>query len=512
MNWGIKPKANLNTGNSNSVEDLDRYPKGDLTPALNSTIDLFRERLSKSSDLVIKETVIGLKDGGGVRMAIMYIDGLADKQLIHEFILQSIAERKLSEGTTAELEDVLTATNIRRERSLAKLFQSLLYSSTLVFLDGQVEALTVSSEGWEHRKVSEPLTEPIIRGPQDAFNEVLRSNTALVRRRIKDPCLAVEAIQVGVRSITDVAILYLTDVAHPSIVKEVKRRLQSIKVDSVLDGGELEEYLEDNPMSPFPQVMHTERVDKTVASIMEGKVAVIIDGTPYALSMPGTVTSFLFSPEDYYGKFMATTFVRWIRGIALIMALFLPSFYIALTTFHQEMLPTKLMLSVAANRSGVPFPAFVEALLMEISIELLREASLRLPGAMGQTIGIVGALVIGQSAVEAGIVGPVLTIIVAFTAIGSFVIPSYNTSIAIRLLRFPLMFLAATLGIFGIVFGVATLLIHLISLRPFGVGYMEPFRPSRWEHLDDSIYLKKPSYMLRFRQRFLHQKDLKRRE
>lgn len=498
--------------NPNSVKALDSYPEGDITANLDETLAFIRNTLALSSDLVVKETFIRVQDKSILRIGVIYIDGLADKQLVHQFIMQPISERELPEASMERLEQFLTATNIKRERSKAKLLESLLYSSTLVFVEGEAEGLTISTEGWEHRNVSEATTETIVRGPQDAFNEVLRVNTALIRRRLKDPNLAIEALQIGKRSLTDVAVLYLKDVAHPPLVKEVKRRLQSIEVDSVLDGGQIEENLEDNPLSPFPQISYSERVDKTVAAILEGKIIVVIDGSPFALAMPITFMTFLFSPEDYYGKFMAATFIRWIRGLALIMALFLPSLYVALITFHQEMLPTELMLSSAANRTGVPFPAFFEALLMEISIELLREASLRLPGSMGQTIGVVGALVIGQAAVEAGIVGPILTIIVSFTAIGSFVIPSYSTAIAIRMLRFPMMLLAATMGIFGIIFGGAAILIHLISLTSFGVGYMEPFRVSRWDHIDDSLFIRKPSYLLRYRQRYLQQKELRRRK
>lgn len=500
--------------NPNRMDNLESYPKGAITASLDETLAFFRESLALCSDLVVKETFVRNAAGIPLRTAVLYIDGLAEKQLVHEFISQPMAEYTLPEADSGigGLEKLIIATNIRRQTERAMLMHALLYSCTLIFLEGEAVGLSVSTEGWEHRNIREPVSESAIKGPHEAFNEVLRINTALVRRRIKDPRLAIEAMQIGTRSLTDTAMLYLRDVAHPRLVEEVRRRLQSIVVDGVQDSGQIEEYLEDNPLSPFPQTTNTERVDKTVAAILEGKVAVILDGSPYALSMPSTLESFLYASEDYYSKFMGATFIRWFRGLAFLMALFLPSLYIALITFHQEMLPTPLMLSSAANRTGVPFPAFFEALLMEASIEFLREASLRLPGSMGQTIGIVGALVIGQSAVQAGFVGPILTIIVAFTAIGSFVIPSYNTSISIRLLRFPMMFLAATMGIFGIIFGGAAILLHLISLTPFGVGYLEPFRPSRWEDLDDSIFIRKPTYLLRLRQRYLKPQQRRRRK
>lgn len=511
--WKKPDPKQAAASNPNRVEALPSYPDGNMTSSLDDSIAFIRKTLELSSDLVIKETVVRVSgDRGLLRAAVLYIDGLADKQMVHQFIMQPMAERELAEPDVERLRELLLATNIRQEKCWSRLLQALLYSSTLVLLEGQEAGLTVSTEGWEHRYVTETVTEPVIRGPQDAFNEVLRVNTALVRRRIKDPGLAVEAMQIGTRSLTDIAVIYLNDVAHPPMVEEVKRRLQAIEIDNVMDGGQIEEFLEDNPLSPFPQILFSERVDKTVAGVLEGKIAVLVDGTPYALTMPATFSSFLYSPDDYYGKFMAATFIRWFRFLALMMALFLPSVYIALITFHQEMLPTQLMISSAANRTGVPFPAFLEAVIMEISIELLREASLRLPGSFGQTIGIVGALVIGQAAVEAGLVGPILTVIVSFTAIGSFVIPSYSTSIAIRMLRFPMMLLAATMGIFGIIFGASTILVHMISLTPLGAGYLESFRPSRWEHLDDSLFLRKPSYLMKFRQRYLKQKNIRRQK
>lgn len=496
----------------NAMKDLRGYPDGELSVCLEDNLMLVRETLALASDLIIRE--LELTGSGGLtrRVVVLFIDGLADKELVQQFIIRPIHESNEERCDISVIERrVVSAGSVRTERSYAGLFYSLLYSSTIVLVDGESEALVVSTEGWEHRQVGAAILEPAIRGPLETFNEVLRVNTALIRRRIKDPQLALESIKIGKRSLTDVTILYLKDVANPKIVEEVKRRLQAIQTDAVMDTGEIEEYLEDNPYSPFPQIMFSERVDKTVAAILEGKVAVVLDGSPFALSMPATFVSFLYSPEDYYSKFLAATFIRWIRCIALIIALFMPSVYIALTTYHQEMLPTALMLSIAANRSGVPFPAFVEALIMEISIELLREASLRLPGSMGQTIGIVGALVIGQSAVEAGLVGPVLTIIVSFTAIGSFVIPTYNTSAAIRLLRFPIMVLAATLGIFGIVFGAAAILLHMMYLRSFGVEYLAAFAPQHLEEIDDSLLIKKPSFMMKYRQKYLKPLDFRKR-
>ncbi|OCT16490.1 hypothetical protein A8709_02285 [Paenibacillus pectinilyticus] len=480
-----------------SVEQLS----GDLEKDLN----LIRGATQNPSDLIVRELLLEKGDGSEIRAAVLYIDGLAEKDIVHQCVILPLMQIDANaQVTLTYIENfVITASGIKRVNTLHESIAGLLYSNTLVLLDGSTDILLITSEGWEHRFVSNPTSEPIIRGPQDAFNEVLRTNTALIRRKIKDPKLVLFPIQIGTRTLTDGVIAYLQDVANPSIVNEVKRRLAKIETEGILDSGQLEDYLKDSPYSPFPQISSTERADKTAAAILEGKIVVLVDGTPFALTMPITFTEFLLATEDYYTNFWAATMIRWVRFLAMLMALMLPSIYIAITTFHQEMLPTELMLAIASNRSGIPFPAFSEALIMEISLELLREASLRLPGTMGQTVGIVGALVIGQAAVQANIVGPVLTIIVSFTAIGAFAIPNYNASLAIRLLRFPIMALAAVLGIFGIVFATGCILIHMIHLRSFGVSYLASLTPQSLQVVDDSVVLKKPAFALKYRPAFL---------
>lgn len=481
----------------------NKYPQSDVSPVLAENLSLVKHAIQNPSDLIIREILIQPDGDNVIPVALVYIDGLADKTLINRDILFPLRDFKPNAGDTNLLERiekrVITASSVKQESSMEVIVQRLLNSSTILFADGCSSAIVISSEGWEHRAVTEPITELVLRGPQDAFNEVLRMNTALLRRRIKDPTLVIDSMQLGTRSVTDIEIVYLKDICNPSLVREVKRRIEQIHIDNVLDGGQLEDFLEDSPLSPFPQIQYTERVDRVAAGLFEGKVAIIIDGTPFSLMVPTTFSALLYSPEDYYNKSHAATFIRWIRGLALFTALTLPAIYIALTTFHQEMLPTELMISIAAIRSGLPFPAFIEAIMMEITLELLREASLRLPGTMGQTIGIVGALVIGQAAVEANLVGPVLTIIVSFTAIGSFVIPNYATAIAIRLIRFPMMILAATLGLFGIIFGLTFILIHLIRLRSFGVSYLAGFTPETLKEIDDSLLIKLPNHLMKFR-------------
>ncbi|MEI7028376.1 spore germination protein [Paenibacillus sp. y28] len=494
------------------IRDLPGYPTGDLTGKLLEDVDIIRRTIQQAPDLIVRELDLTRADGSRIPAAVLYMDGLANAEMIHKSILLPMVESHVGDNPIRDLGRlILTAGSIEEQVQLAEIIYRLLFSSTIVLIDGIPKALLICTEGWEHRTVSEPKTEPIGRGPQDAFNEVLRVNTALLRRRIKDPRLVFDNVRIGRRSLTDISIAYLQDVANPGIVQEIKNRLQHVDIDMLTDGQMLAEFIEDHPISPFPQMAITERVDKTAVAISEGRVALIVDGTPGTVIVPITMTYFLFSTEDYYSKWLPVMLIRWLRVIALCIALLLPSLYVAISSYHQEMLPTGMMLQMAANRSGLPFPSYVEALIMELSFELLREASLRMPGTLGQTIGIVGAIVIGSAAVEAGIVGPILTIIVSFTAIGSFVIPSYNTSFAIRVIRFPLMILSATLGLYGILFGVIALLIHLNHLYSFGVPYMASFTPESMKDWNDSLLVRKPMPFQRERPSFLRVLNRKRK-
>ncbi|MGG1514149.1 spore germination protein [Paenibacillus oryzisoli] len=496
---------------SESSADFQSIAEDPLSSSLDSNLTAIRQAIPYASDLILREIPLRGPDGSETRAAVLYIDGLAEKDIVHQCVtLPLVRLEPAGQVTLPYLQNhVITASGIKLVPSLREILRGLLYSNTLVLLDGAAGCLLITSEGWEHRTISNPTTEPLIRGPQDAFNEVLRTNTALLRRKIKDPHLDLFPVQIGSRTQTDCVVAYLRDIANPHIVEEVKRRLAAVTTEGILDSGQLEDFLEDAPFSPFPQIASTERADKTAAALLEGKVVVLVDGTPFALIMPVTFPEFLLATEDYNLNYLAVTMVRGVRLFAMLMALLLPSLYIAISSFHQEMLPTQLMLAIASNRSGIPFPAFFEALIMEISLELLREASLRLPGSMGQTIGIVGALVIGQAAVQANIVGPVLTIIVSFTAIGSFVIPNFNAALAIRLLRFPIMVLAAVFGIFGIVFGTGCILIHMIHLRSFGVSYLAPLTPQTLGLVDDSIVFKKPTPFNHYHLGFLGRKKSK---
>ncbi|HHX25255.1 MAG TPA: spore germination protein, partial [Firmicutes bacterium] len=378
-----------------------------------------------------------------------------------------------------------------------------------IVIDGSSETLVCDVRGFETRSIEEPQSEVVIRGPREGFTEVLRINTSLLRRRIRDPRLWIEEFTVGRVSRTQVAIVYIKGIANDKVVQEARDRITRIDIDSIQESGELEEYLEDAPFSPFPTILRTERPDRVAGALFEGRIAILTDGTPFVLIVPVTFLMFLTSPEDYYERFFIASAIRLLRYASFFIAFLLPALYVAITTFHQEMLPTPLVLAIAAQREGVPFPAVFEALLMEVAFEILREAAVRLPKIYGPAISIVGVLILGEAAVRAGLVSSAMIIVVALTAIASFVTPIFSLSIAVRLLRFPIILLGGTLGLFGVVFGFLIVGIHLSSLRSFGVPFLEPIAPVVVSDLKDAL-IRLPWWAMDTRPEFTGQSDLRR--
>ncbi|NMB34844.1 MAG: spore germination protein [Firmicutes bacterium] len=446
-----------------------------------------------------------------VKLAVIFIDGLVSDRTVAENIIapllkpsEEIVSEKVPPITffeTAE-KSLLQAGEVSVTSSLEEVFDELSSGKTVVLIGEENRALLAGTQGWKERGVEEPATEAVVRGPRDSFDENLRNNTALLRLRLKSPRLHIEGFQIGVLTKTKVALAYLQGVASDKLLAEVKQRLERIKVDGILESGYLEEFIEDEPLSPFPQLLRTERPDRVTACLLEGKVAIFTDGTPFVLLVPAFLPEFLTTPEDYYERFFIGSFVRFIRYAAFAISLVLPSLYVAIVTFHQEMLPTPLILSIASQREGVPFPTFVEALLLELVFEILREAGLRLPRIIGQAISIVGVIIVGQAAVEAGLFSQFMLIVVSLTAIASFATPVFSLAITLRLLRFALLFLASALGVFGILIGVYIILLHLVSLRSFGFPYLKPLGPVIASDLKDT-FVRIPLWAMRTRPRLI---------
>ncbi len=467
--------------------------------SLDENIKYLENTFANCGDIVKRKFPIGVNKEN--YMYITYIDMLVDRALIEMRILDklifgikivkpSISEVK-NDLFNALYEGGFPTADLKEVTSFEEINIAILSGDTVLFLDGYNKGIVVSTKGWPNRGIPEADTEVVVQGSKEAFCEVFRFNTVLIRRRIRDTRLKLIQTKVGRRSLTDVGIMYLEDVVRPNILDEVLKRINNIDIDAILDCGYIEQFIEDDWMSPFPQLQVTERPDKASSAILEGRIVIIVDNSPFVLLAPATLNVFFQASEDYYQRFEIMSFVRFIRYIAGFFALTLSGLYIATAVYHPSMLPTLLTFKMAGARQTVPFPAVVEILLMDFAFELLREAGIRLPGPVGNTIGIVGGIIIGQAAVEAGLVSPIVVIIVALTGICSFAIPSISLVSGYRIMKYLLIALSAILGLFGFWIGLLLVLIHLVTLKSFGIPYMFPFASgdmNEYSDLKDTIF------------------------
>ncbi|MGZ7442729.1 spore germination protein [Paenibacillus sp. TH7-28] len=461
-------------------------------------LEKFKQIFANCSDIVFRPVMIH----GQNRLLLIYVDGLVNANALEQVVLKLMMPEGVpggienAESLGAIIEEQLVAiSRIRVVHQISEIVDGILKANIAVLTDGETKAWLADLEGAEKRAIEEPSAELSVRGPRDGFTETLRINTSLIRKRIRSEKLKMESLNIGEFTRTDIVIAYIEGVVSDSVLKEVRRRIQRIEIDGVLESGYIEEFIEDAPWSPFPQIQNTERPDIVSASLLEGKVAILVDNTPFVLIVPMTFWSGLQAVEDYYERSVYTTFIRLIRYFLLNISLLLPSLFVSLSTFHQQLIPTNLLISIAAAREGVPFPTVIETLLMELMFEGLREAGIRLPKPIGSAVSIVGALVIGQAAVQAGIVSATVVIIVATTGISSFVIPRYNLGTAYRMLRFPILILAGVLGLYGVIAGIFIIAIHLLGLRSFGVPYMSPMAPQISGNLKD-VFIRTPRWSM----------------
>lgn len=464
-----------------------------INPSLPHTLLLLKDQFGQSPDFTVRSLSGHPAEPSG--MAVCYFAGLIDQKLltslveglIHEDSDNNQNQTNPSQMASRLLEKLPTG-HMEIIRTEDQLITEILSGSAVIIIDNCPFSLAVMISGGARRSVEEPSSQTVVRGPKEGFTEDITTNIALVRRKIRSPKLKFETHDIGQLTHTTVVLAYIEDVADTDVVKDITLRLQSIDTDSILESGYIQEFIQDSPLSPFPMLIDTERPDTVAGSLLDGQVAVLVDGTPFALIAPVTFFNFFQTPEDYYQRYDISTFLRCLRLVAFLVSLLLPSLYIALTTFQQEMIPTTLLISLTAQREGTPFPALVETLIMEITFEVIREAGIRMPRVIGPAISIVGALVIGQAAVEAGLVSGAVVIVVSFTAISNFVIPYFSMSSAIRLLRFVLMFLAGFLGLFGILAGLIPILAHLLSLKSFGIDYLMPYSPFFKSNMKDLVF------------------------
>ncbi len=436
-----------------------------------------RSRLENCSDILIRPMRLG--DKHKVDCLMVYIEVAVSNMMLDDSALGKMINHfwEISPEDIQEFvrHNSLGIADVKKLENLDESIDAMLAGNAVFFIDGYDKAMKISSKGYPSTGVMEAESEKVLRGSREGFSDSVKSNSALVRKRLRDTRLKVEEYKIGVRSHTLTQVLYMDDLVHEGLLEEVKERLEEFQIDGILDSGMLEQLTEDVWYSPFPQYQTTERPDRAVQEILKGKVVILCDNSPEALILPGNFSSFMESSEDWYRRFEMASFLRILRYLAVIMATVLPGLYLAVIRFHTQILPSALILSFAEAREGVPFSSVVELIFLELAFELIREAGVRVPGSLGNAIGIVGGLVIGQAAVEANLVSPIVVMIVALTALGSMTVPNEEFAAAFRLVKYGFLILGGYLGIYGIVLGVYLVIGHLAGLISFGIPYLVPF-------------------------------------
>ncbi|OIK21747.1 spore germination protein [Bacillus amyloliquefaciens] len=415
----------------------------------------------------------------------MYLSEMNDEDKIKEAI-----ETLLHEEDALTLETVTKRLDKIDARPVFTAKEAVIYilrGKCAMFINGLDHVYILSTGKREKRSVTEPTSEKVVRGPKIAFIEDSDTNVAMIRQRTNHPKLKTKKVPIGESKLKYATVMYIDDEADPSVVNDVLKRLSKVKMDDIQDSGTLEELIEDNKYSPFPQIQNTERPDKVSSALFNGRVAILVDNSPFALVVPASLGILMQSPDDYYERWISASLIRALRFTSIFITLFFSSIYIALVSFHQGLLPTSLAVTIAANRENVPFPPIIEAMVMEMTIELLREAGLRLPSPLGQTIGLVGGVVIGQAAVEANLVSSIMVIVVSIVALASFTVPQYGMGLSFRVLRFISMFTAAAFGLYGMILFMLAIYTHLSRQRSFGSPYFSPNGFFSLKNANDSI-------------------------
>lgn len=455
--------------------------------SLDQNSDYIEAAMFHTSDL--KKRTLSFQGRKGM---VFYLESITDTELIERNVIVPF-----SRNQDKDLTGLFTTLSFSMETELNQGIQALLEGSCLYFLEGMSEFYVLLTPAKYERSISEPENEGIIRGPHNGFIEQMKVNLYLIRKQIASPNLKIRYFTLGKSVPKQVSLVYMENTANPELVKIVEARIQKISLDWILSTGFIQELTEDNPFSIFPQLINTERPDHTSTYLLDGYVAILLDGDPTALIVPASFFSFYQTPDDYNNRWMIASFVRFIRLVGFVTAFQLPALYIATVSFHSNVLPLQLFFTIQGSLTRVPFPPLIEAMLLELIFELLREAGLRLPNRVGQTIGIVGGLVIGDAIVKAGLVSYTMIIVVALTAISSFLIPSNEMSSAIRFLRFPLMIAASLFGYIGISFGLTLIFVHLCKLESFGQPYFRPLSPLKKSQGLKDTFVRFPIWSIR---------------
>lgn len=448
-----------------------------ISASLRENEAYVRKRCENCADILIRPMRLG--DERKIDCLMVYIEVAVSNMMLDDSAIGKMINHfwEISPDQMQEFvkHNSLGIADVKKLSTMEEAFSAMLAGNAVFFMDGYDQAMKISSRGYPNMGVSEAETEKVLRGSREGFSDSVKTNSALVRKRLRDTRMKVEECQIGTRSNTTVQMLYIEDLVHEELLEEIRERMNTYEIDGILDSGMLEQLTEDTWYSPFPQYQTTERPDRAAQELLNGKIVVICDNSPEALILPSAFNGFMESSEDWYHHFEMASFLRVLRYLALAVATLLPGLYLAVIRFHTQILPTNLILSFAEAREGVPFSSVTELIFLELSFELIREAGVRIPGSLGNAIGIVGGLIIGQAAVSANLVSPIVVMIVALTALGSMTIPNEEFASAFRLLKYFFLFLGGYLGIFGIVLGAYLTVSHLAGLLSFGMPYLMPF-------------------------------------
>ena len=494
--------SNYNLDN-NTTKDVE--PQKIFTE-IDKNLDFLKYKYNAliCNDVIIREFSL-LAQNIEYKAFVMYIDGMVDSPVINEFILSPlmmrnranifddkqkkfVSEKKIDNVTLKNFKkskeknlvdfiynSLIPQNSVDKVTDFSDVYSAINMGNCMLFVDSLDTAFNLDVKGFKQRSIDSPSNEVVVRGSQEAFVENIRTNTSMIRRLVNNENLVMETLTVGQITKTQVSIGYIKSLANEDLVADVRYRINNLSVDYLISSGQLEQLIQDSPESLFPQMVATERPDKVSNFLLEGRVVIVVNGSPYVLVAPGVFVDFITSPEDLNLKYQFSNLEKIIRLLAIFLSLLLPGIYIAVTNYHQELIPTELLFTIAAARESVPFPTFVEILLMEVSFELIREAGLRVPTPLGSTIGIVGALILGEAAVSASLVSPVLIIIIAITGICSFSIPDFSLNFTFRIYRFVYIILGYMAGFLGISFGIFIQLAIMCKLKSFGSPYINPY-------------------------------------
>ncbi|CAG7610339.1 Spore germination protein A1 [Paenibacillus solanacearum] len=461
-----------------------------VSRSLEANEAYLKDQFQHCSDIVFRS--IMLRDEP--RLLLVYLDGMTRLQGVEDNILKPLIYSGLPQGmdriqSLAELfrRELLPLTNVKTEASLDGAVNHILQGSLVLLAEGHDSSLIAQLQDYETRSIQEPTKEATLRGSKEGFVENLRTNTSMIRRRIIHKDLKMESYKIGKYTQTEVVMAYIQGLAAESVLSEIREKLGTIEIDGIIDSAYIEEWIENSSFSIFSQIQNTERPDVVAASLLDGKVALVTNGTPFVLLLPITFWSGLQSADDYFERFVFVIMTRAIRFIMAFISFALPAIYVALSTFHPEMVPSYLMIGIATARESSPFPTVIEVFLMMVIFDALQEAGVHLPNQLGPVVSIIGALVIGQAAVEAGIISTPIIIVISLTGIAAYSIPRYSAALPFRLIRYLMLFISGILGFVGFAFGLIFLLIHLVTLESFGTPYLSPVAPFDGKRIKDMM-------------------------